>query len=306
MRKFEKEYKKYQQLLGEIPEFLKKYLALDIMQRLKGITLFCAMNNSSPHMYDFGVNISRYDHSLNVALITWRLTHDKTKTLAALFHDVSTPVASHVIDYMNGDYINQESTEDKIKEVLLSSRGLLEYLKMDGVNLEDIIDFKKHSVVDLDRPALCADRLENTIGGGMGWCKAVYASDAKKILDSMDLAENEFGQEEICLNNEDVARFVIDINDRLNVLTHKKEDTYMMTLLADLIRLTIDEGLIIYDDLYRLTEKQYFKIVRSHLYIPDINDYYNTFKTVKDPIIPTNIDVKDRIVRPLVNGKRMI
>ena len=111
------DYKKYQKELGDIPEFLNKYLNLDVMQRLKGVSLFCGMNYASPYMYDFSLNISRYDHSLNVALITWRLTHDKTQTLAALFHDVSTPVFSFVFDFMNGDYIEQESTEDKIREV---------------------------------------------------------------------------------------------------------------------------------------------------------------------------------------------
>ena len=299
------DYLRYQQLLGEVPEFLKKYLKLDPMIRLLDISLMCGMDYASPYMYIFKFYISRYSHSLNVALITWKLTHDKTQTLAALFHDISTPVFSHVIDYMNGDFINQESTEDKTQEILYSTRNLFQYLKEDGINIDDVIDFKKHTIVDLPRPALCADRLENTIGGGMSWAKKVDFNHAKRIIDSMYVDKNEFGQDEICLNNKEVGEYVIYVNDCLNELTHKKEDTYMMNLLADLVKLTINEGLVTYDDLYRLTEHEYFRIVESHLYISDINDYYEMFKTVKNPIITGTTTVKDRIINPIVNGKRI-
>ena len=291
------DYEKYQQLLGEVPEFLKKYLDLDVMVRLKGISLFCGMNYASPHMYDFSLNISRFDHSLNVAMVTWNLTHDKTQTLAALFHDVSTPVFSHVIDYMNGDYMNQESTEDEIRNVLLYE---------DGIEFEDVVDFKKHTVVDLPRPSLCADRIENTIGGGMGWANTVDYEHAKLILDSLYLDTNENGQQEICINNQEVAEYVLYINDQINKLTQSDEDIYMMQLLADLVKITIDEGLIMYEDLYRLTEDEYFDIIESYLYIPDIADYYEMFKTVCNPIALKHRDVKDRVVNPLINGKRML
>lgn len=57
-------------------------------------------------------NITRYDHSLTFALLTWKCTKDKKATLAGMFHDIATPCFSHVIDYMNKDYENQESTEE--------------------------------------------------------------------------------------------------------------------------------------------------------------------------------------------------
>ena len=299
------DFKRYQQSICEIPEFLYKYLELDSMNRLKDISLLCGMDYASPHMYDFAFYVSRYDHSLNVALITWRLTHDKTQTLAALFHDISTPVFSHVIDYMNGDYINQESTENKNMEVLLSTKNLLQYLKEDNINIEDIIDFKRHTIVDLPRPCLCADRLDNTVGStGMAWAKKANYKQTKEVLDSMYIDKNEYGQDEICLSSLSAARYMVDINDYLNELSQTKEDNYMMMLLADLVRLTIDEGIITYDDLYKLTEHDYLKIIKEHLYIPELNDYYHTFKTVKEPDIPTGIVVKDRVLNPIVNGKR--
>ena len=108
----------YLTMLGieEMPEFLIKYLSVPSLVRLKKIGYFCGMDYASKDVYDFQEVISRYDHSLTVALLTWKLTKNRIKTLAALFHDISTPCFSHVIDYMNKDYANQESTEEKTEE----------------------------------------------------------------------------------------------------------------------------------------------------------------------------------------------
>ena len=123
----------------EIPDFLNKYLSVDILIRLKDISYFCGMDYASKYAYDFKCYISRYDHSLDVALIVWNLTHDKKATLAGLFHDISTPVFSHVIDYMNHDYVEQETTEAKTLEILMSSNGLKKCLKQDNISLYEYI-----------------------------------------------------------------------------------------------------------------------------------------------------------------------
>lgn len=107
--------KDYLDLWGanDIPKFLNKYLKVPILLRLKKVGYFCGMDYASRDIYDFPEYVSRYDHSLSTALITWYFTKDKKATIAALFHDISTPCFSHVIDYMNKDYSKQESTEEK-------------------------------------------------------------------------------------------------------------------------------------------------------------------------------------------------
>ena len=75
---------------------------------------------------NFKEYITRYDHSINVALITWKCTYSKEQTLAALFHDVATPCFSHVIDYMNKDYETQESTEEYTERIIKQDLLLLE------------------------------------------------------------------------------------------------------------------------------------------------------------------------------------
>ncbi len=299
------DYLEYQRYICTIPEFLNKYLELDILKRLKDISVLCGMDYASKHIYDFKFYMSRFNHSLNVALITWRLTYDKTQTLAALFHDISTPVFSHVIDYMNGDYIKQESTEHKTEDVLRSSKQLLEYLREDMIDINDIVDFKKYSIVDLPRPSLCADRFDNLIGVGMCWSKKVGISLAKNLVDTLYVDKNEDGKLEISLFSEYLARCLTYINYDINRLTHSNEDTYMMSLLANIVKLLIDKKIITYDSLYILNEPEMLKIIEDYLNIDELYEMYNKWKNIETVDEEMNIEVKELTLRPIVCGRRV-
>ena len=100
------------------PDFLNKYLNTPCLLRLKKVGYFCGMDYASKNIYNFKEKITRYDHSLTVALLTWKCTKDINATLAGLFHDIATPCFSHVIDYMNKDYAEQESTEEYTEDIL--------------------------------------------------------------------------------------------------------------------------------------------------------------------------------------------
>jgi hypothetical protein len=290
--------KQYQSYLGEVPEFLNKYLTLDIMKRLKDISFFCGMDRASKHVYDFKFYISRYDHSLNVALITWKLTQDKTATLAALFHDISTPVFSHVIDFMNGDLINQESTEEKTDEILSSSNKLKDYLEIDGVSIEEVIDFKRHTAVDLERPHLCADRLDGTILTGLSWGDLLTLEEAKKVIDSTVLALNANGQDEIAVTNQEAYKILIKTNDEQNELVHK--DIYMMELLASIVKSCISLGIVDYESLYHITEKEMFEIIEDNLDLDvKLREKYYIYQHIERlPLV--NKEIKEKKLNPLV------
>ena len=111
-------YKYYKKLLTDTPDFLKKYLKCKSLKRLIKVGYFCGMDYASKDIYDFSEYISRFDHSLTVALLVYKLTKNKVYTLMGLFHDVGTPVFSHVIDYMNQDYEEQESTEKYTENII--------------------------------------------------------------------------------------------------------------------------------------------------------------------------------------------
>ena len=144
----------YKELLdiNEMPDFLKEYLKVPSLNRIKSVGYFCGMDYASINIYDFKEYISRYDHSLTVSLLTYKLTKDKKSTLAALFHDISAPCFSHVIDYMNKDYETQESTEEYTERIIREDKKLVKLLKKDNIEVEDIINFKEYPIVDNKRP----------------------------------------------------------------------------------------------------------------------------------------------------------
>ena len=291
---------------GNIPSFLLLYLECPTLKRLKKIGYFCGMDYASISIYDFPEYVSRFDHSLTTALIIYRLTHDKVATLAGLFHDAGTPCFSHVIDYMNKDYEQQESTEIYTEDILRSDDYLKALLYRDNIDIEEIINFKDYTVVDNKRPKLCADRLDGVILTSMFWSKNITKEEIGKIINSLMIYRNEENEEEIGFNNYEVAKLVMKLSCDIDRLCHENYDNYMMQLLANITRLTIERKYIDYEDLYILNEEElWYRFNQINDY--DIKELINKFETITMDDIP-NIKIgkiKERSLKPLVNGERI-
>ena len=296
----------YFSLLGDIPLFLEKYLKVPSLVRLKRVGYFCGMDYASKDIYDFKEKITRYDHSLTVALLTYKLTKRKKDTIAALFHDVATPCFSHVIDYMNKDYEKQESTEEYTEMILKNDQELIKCLKKDNIKIGDIIDFKKYSIVDNERPKLCADRLDGLILTGMAWTENISKSTIMLILNDIKVIKNEDNTDEIGFNTLEVAKTVKEISKKIDIYCHSSEDNYMMELLAKITKYAIDKKYITYNDLYYLNEEEVFDIFNK-INVKSFQKLLTEFKTKKKKGIP-NLEIpniKIRSLNPLVNNKRI-
>ena len=300
------EYYQQQLNINNIPKFLIKYLESSSIQRLKKIGYFCGMDYASKYIYNFSEYISRYDHSLTVALLTYKFTKNKKATLAGLFHDIATPCFSHVIDYMNNDYETQESTEEYTEEIIKNDNYLLECLKQDKIKPEEIIDFKKYTIVDNNRPKLCADRIDGVILTGIGWTKNITKEDIKNILDNLKIFINNEEEQELGFINKDIAQKVLEISESIDIYCHSKEDNYMMQLLSVLTRYAIEKNYIKYKDLYYKNEEEIiniFKKIKNNEFKEDFKKF-NSIKLKEIPEIQLP-RVKIRDLNPLVNNKRL-
>ena len=289
-----------------IPNFLIKYLKVPSLLRLKKVGYFCGMDYASKDIYNFSEYITRYDHSLTVSLIVYKLTKNKEATLAGLFHDISTPCFSHVIDYMNNDHLKQESTEGYTEKILRSDKYLQKCLNEDNIKIDDIINFKKHTVVDNDRPKLCADRIDGVILNGIGWTKNIYKEDIRNIVSDMKIYTNEYNEDEIGFKSLDIAKKVLEVSKSIDIYCHSREDNYMMQLLAKITKLAIMKKYINYDELYNYTEEELFNILES-IKDKEFNELFLKFKNIKMNEIP-NIEfpkIKVRKLNPIVNGERI-
>ena len=284
------------------PDFLNKYLNTPCLLRLKKVGYFCGMDYASKSIYNFKEKITRYDHSLTVALLTWKCTKDINATLAGLFHDIATPCFSHVIDYMNKDYAEQESTEEYTEIILRNDEYLNKCLKEDNIDIEDIINFKQYNIVDNNRPKVCSDRLDGVILTGISWTKNINYDDIEKIINDIEIYNNEIG-----FKSKEVASLVLEVSKSIDIYCHSKEDNYMMELLATITKYGMDKEYISYDELYSSTEDDVIsKLKKSN--DEKLIKYFDKFENITKLEIP-NIDlpnVKIRDLNPLVQGERMI
>lgn len=246
---------RYQKILcPEFPPFLKKYFDLKILARLKGIGLLCGTDWTP--LFHNRFYYSRYDHSLNCALIVWNWTRDKKKTLAALFHDVSTPAFSHVIDFKNGDALTQESTEDKNAAMILADKALAAALAQDGLAASDICDYHKFSICDNEVPQLSADRLEYMFPSGAaleGWfsLRAI-----KRFYGDLFVAKDERGRDEFSFKTKKIALDYFRRILKIGYFLQCNKDKIAMELMARVVDAAIKCGALREEELWQLSESE--------------------------------------------------
>ena len=112
------------------------------MQRLKHVGMHCGCEYTAYPIYrKASAPYSRYTHSLGTAAIVWHFTRDLKQAVAAMLHDIASPAFAHVVDFLNGDHMRQESTESRTRMMIASSPELMALLDKSGLTIDDWIAF---------------------------------------------------------------------------------------------------------------------------------------------------------------------
>ena len=305
-----KEYLKI--LSNEIPDFLNDYINTPQMQKLSEISVSCGTYYTK--LFDKMVWYSSLDHSIAVSLIVWNFTKDKKQTIAGLFHDIATPVFKHSIDFMNGDYKKQESTEELTTQIIRESKEIMSLLKRDGIKIEEVDNYHIYPIADNDTPMLSADRLEYTLSNGVGACKNIWnMEDVKEIYENIEIQKNEQGIEELGFKDIKIAEKFVK---GMRILSNSYIDNrtkFSMQFLADIMKIMSSQNLITKKDLYELSEKEVIERIENCDYA-EISQKFDMWKNaheikesdekVKDKYC-VSIDAKIRYINPLVNGIRI-
>src|SRR5574344_120574 len=301
------EIKEYFKTLSPVfPRFLKTFIETKTMMRLKEISYFCGMEYASKEIYHFKYYLSRLDHSISTALITWNFTYDEKASLAALFHDASTPAFSHVIDYMNGDFINEESTELSLESIFNQDEKLMHLLKVNGLKLEDVCHYKNYPLVDNARPKLCADRLDSIFLANLVWLNKTNLTEIKTIYQDLIIKKNENNEEEFSFISPEIADLVVYLNDNINYNTHLEDDFNSMLLLALMTKRLIKLKVITYEDLYTLTDQEVMSLIIDITSEDEkLASLYQEFISLTPTFKECSIPVKDKKINPLVLSKRL-
>ncbi|MEG1409963.1 MAG: HD domain-containing protein [Terrisporobacter sp.] len=233
----------------DFPLFIEELIDTPEFKRLDKIGMNCGCEYTSFPMFTNGKEYTRYKHSIGVALIVWHFTKDVKQSIAGLLHDISSPVFAHVIDFLNNDYENQESTEEKTEEIIENSEEIQKILTKYNLSTKDVCDYHLYPIADNDSPLLSADRLEYTLGNGF-YYSFKSLEEIKNMYDDLCVGENRFRVDEISFTSLHKAlEFTkLSLSNSKVYLSH--EDRFSMQYLADLLKLSIDKKIITLEDLY--------------------------------------------------------
>lgn len=292
----------------DFPEWLIKYIETKEMLKQDYISITCGTIYSD--LFESDYFFSSLDHSVAVALIIWHFTHDKKQTLSGLFHDIATPIFKHCIDFLNGDYINQESTEDLTTKIIEDSREIMELLKQDNILLEEVNDYHLYPIADNDTPKLSSDRLEYSLSNALFTYKLMDKNEIKEIYDDIEVSYDEENNLELSFKNIDIANKFVGVTSILSVIYREDKTIYSMQFLSDIIKGLLNDNIITMDDLYNLKEEDIIKIIKESRYKDVYNIWVKSKKVISSDKEPkdlyfTHHGSKIRYINPLVNGKRI-
>ena len=304
-----KEVKDYFAILcPDFPEWLNEYINTKEVLNQQYISVTCGTIYSDLFESDFF--FSSLDHSVAVALIVWNFTHDKKETLSGLFHDIATPAFKHCVDFLNGDYMNQESTEDLTSEIIKNSQEIMALLKKDNIKVSEVDNYHLYPIADNDTPKLSADRLEYSLSNALFTYKLLDANTIKEFYDDIEIEKNEENEIELGFKTKKIARNFVKITSKLSIIYREDRTRYSMQFIADILKRLNAEQKISKKDLYELKESEIINIIETSKY----QKIFNMWKTAKKVKIsdqkPENVyyvhhGAKVRYIDPLCKGIRI-
>ncbi|MBQ2062873.1 MAG: HD domain-containing protein [Oscillospiraceae bacterium] len=291
----------------EIPAFLTAFAQTPAITRLRQIGMNCGCEYTSFPLFRGLLPYSRLDHSLGVALIVWHFSHSKKQTLAGLLHDVATPVFSHSVDFMNGDYLTQESTEADTKEIIADSPELQTLLRENDLATQDVCDYHRFPLADNDAPRLSADRLEYTLGNvlNFGICPP---ETVRAFYGDLTVGMNEDGQDELAFRTRRTAEDFSLAALKCSGIYVCDEDRYAMQILSEILRHALEHGVITPGDLHTTEPAVIEKLLRDSRTAALWKRFRSLTRIIRADAAGVsgqwrNIQAKKRAIDPLVQNE---
>ena len=301
--------KEYFRILSpRFPSWLNDYINTEPLLKQQYISTSCGTIYSD--LFNTPFFYSNLDHSVGVALVIWHFTKDKKQTLSGLFHDIATPAFKHCVDFMNGDYLNQESTEDLTTDIIKNSPEIMKLLKRDKIKLSEVEDYHIYPIADNDTPKLSADRLEYSLSNALFVHDLLNLAEIKELYNNLDIQMNSANEIEMGFKTKELAAKFIKITSVMSVAYRDDRTRYSMQFIADILKRLNADGKITKSDLYNLKESDVIELIKNSKYC-SIFDIWRTAKAVKtSKTKPENTysvycGSKVRYIDPLVNGTRI-
>lgn len=150
------------------------------------------------HVYQLGIwryshkddNFTRYDHSLGVLALVRNKGGSLAEQVAALLHDVSHTVFSHVgAFFFVKDSKEMDEFQDNLHTWYIITTGLGDILKKHGFTVDDILPKNtEFTRLEQNLPQLCADRIDYNIRGAL-WDDLITPEQATEIINDLEFKD---------------------------------------------------------------------------------------------------------------------
>ena len=204
---------------------------------------------------------------------------------------------------MNGDYKNQESTEESTDSILSQSDEIQSLLRHLGLSTEDVSNYHRFPVADTPSPSLSSDRLEYTLSNAINLL-GKSRNQMQEIYDQIVLLPKG------CLGflKEDPALLLGQLSLQCGKIYCCDEDRYAMETLSLLLKKAISAGIIDKNDLNGEEKDLISKILSSPL-AKEWKAYCGLFSLQKSSSKLSEewirIDAKKRYIDPLVGDRSL-
>lgn len=291
---------------NEIPKVIRDCMDAPCVRRLKHVGMNCGCEYTSFPRFAGLEPYSRFDHSVGAALIVWHFIQDEKQAVAGMLHDVATPVFAHVVDFLRGDYLVQESTEDDTRAAIEADETLQRALKTHGLTTDDVSDYHRYPIADNDSPRLSADRLEYTLGNLINY-RIRMPDKVRAIYADLSVGTNEDGAPELVFSDARIAEDFAFASLECSKIYVSDEDRYAMQMLSELLRDAIALGVLSEADLYT-TEPQVIEKLSGDGRTAAAWQRFRTYHTMRRAAEPADegqwrrIAAKKRYIDPLIEG----
>lgn len=289
----------------DIPEYVQDIIQTSLFQRLKDVGMNCGNEYTQFEPFCHCRGVSRYQHSIGVALIVYHFTQDKHQVIAALLHDIASPVFAHVIDFMHHDYLQQVATENLTEQMIKNNHELQKIFLRYHIDENKVINYHDYPIADNDTPQLSADRLEYTLSNAL-YYGLLKQDEIKNIYHHLHVNET---KDEIVFDNLEVARLFTQTMLQCSQYYVCDANRYCMEYLARLMRYAIENGICTYQDLYT-TETQVIQKLMNHPTTKKTFEDFTQFNQVLVSLSPQKgyfkVQAKKRYINPKVYHQRIL
>jgi hypothetical protein len=214
------------------------------VQRLKGINQGgpLVLLNSNHFLSEY--KTTRFDHSMGVCILLKKFNASLEEQIAGLLHDISHMVFSHASDFLFNRNIEQDYHEIFHEKIILES-DIPSILKRYDIDVKDILDDRKFTLLETKLPDLCADRIDYFLRD-MCIYDPLIKKKADLILNSMTVFKNE-----IVFTNLEMAKLFAEKFIEANKMLYCNPfQSTLFKITSDTLRLALSKGFIKNDDLF--------------------------------------------------------